>query len=158
MMTLLTLVVVVAPLAGPVERPVIGATVPGRSCSSVDVQPIPRASHRASRAWTARRVVDLEIRTSLRKARGSRPVELRVLTPGGQLYQTLTAAAAMPAPADSESPSRGRTGPGRVATVRLPVAGTHITQRGLYGRWSVVPYLEGDLEPCGPPALFTLVP
>jgi len=157
MMTLLTLVLVAAPLAGPMEGTVVGRPMPGRTCSSVDVQPIPRAS-RVSRAWTARRVVDLEIRASFRSARGSRPVELRVLTPGGHLYQTLTAATAIPAPADSGSPSGGRTVPGRVATVRLPVAGTHITQRGLYGRWSVVPYLEGDLEPCGPPASFTLVP
>jgi hypothetical protein len=43
-----------------------------------------------------------------------------------------------------------------VAAARLPVAGTHITQRGLYGLWSVVPYIEG--EPCGPAATFTFVP
>ena len=158
MMTLLTLVLVAAPLAGPMERAVVAAPLARRSCSSVDVQPIPRAFPGVARAWTARRLVDLEIRTSFRSARGSRPVELRVLTPGGHLYQTLTAATAIPAPAGSGSPSRARTVPGRVTTVRLPVAGTHITQRGLYGRWSVVPYLEGDVEPCGPAASFTLVP
>jgi hypothetical protein len=101
--------------------------------------------------------VDLELRAGLRSARGSTRVELRVLSPGGHLYQTLTAARAT-APAGSTPGSGVRIAPGALFTARLPVAGTHITQRGLYGRWSVVPYLEGDLEPCGPPASFTLVP
>ena len=43
-------------------------------------------------------------------------------------------------------------------TARLPVAGTQITQRGLYGRWSVVPYLDGAEGPCGPAGSFTLGP
>jgi hypothetical protein len=108
-----------------------------------------------SRSWSARQVVDLEIRTSLRSARNARPVELRVLTPGGQLYQTLSAST----PTPPTYVTNGRAAPRPVAAAaRLPVAGTQITQRGLYGLWSVVPYLEGGLEPCGPAASFTLAP
>jgi hypothetical protein len=34
-------------------------------------------------------------------------------------------------------------------TSRLPVAGTSITLGSLYGRWTVVPYLDGQSAPCG---------
>lgn len=155
MMAVLSLVVVVAaPLAGPPEPAVIRGPAPRYACSSLDVRPAPpQASRSTSRTWSARRVVDLEIRASLRPARRPGRVELRVLTPGGHLYQTLTATASRPA-----SPSRGRSLTGVVAAARLPVAGTHITQRGLYGVWSVVPYIEGGREPCGPAATFTFVP
>jgi hypothetical protein len=101
--------------------------------------------------------VDLELRAALRSAKGSPRVELRVQSPGGHLYETLTASRATVA-AGSGPDSGVRIAPGASFTARLPVAGTHITQRGLYGQWSVVPYLDGALEPCGPPASFTLVP
>jgi hypothetical protein len=144
MMTLVSLVLVAA-----LDRP-----IPERSCVSLDVRPIPALSGNVRRTWTARQVVDLEIRTSLRTTRNSRPVELRVLTPGGQLYQTLSVST----PTPPAYVTNGRTAPRPVAAARLPVAGTQITQRGLYGLWSVVPYLEGGFEPCGPPASFTLTP
>lgn len=148
------LLVVVAASAVPTDRTAGPGRQPPRGCLRVDVRPLPALPRDASGAWAASRVGDLEIRTALRSARRSTRVELRVLSPGGHLYQTLTAARAPVA-----APGSGvRIAPGAAFTARLPVAGTHITQRGLYGEWSVVPYLEGDLEPCGPPASFTLVP
>lgn len=154
MLTLAVLVMAAAPAAPPTERSVVPGmgTLPGRSCVAVDVRPSPRASRRSHRAWAARHVVDLEFHTSLKARRGSKPVQLRVLAPGGHLYQTLTASQ----PDPSRSLSRTPTPP--VAMARLSVAGSQITQRGLYGLWIVVPYLEGELRPCGPPASFTLEP
>jgi hypothetical protein len=134
-MTTLALLVLAVAAAPQRAEPTVdrGATAGG--CASVSVRPQPaRPLRAASRGWTARRLVGLELRASPRGASRSRRIELHVLTPGGHLYQKL------PAPA------------------RLPVAGTQITQRGLYGRWSVVPYVEGGLEPCGPGASFTLDP
>ena len=37
------------------------------------------------------------------------------------------------------------------ATARLPVAGTSISLGSLFGRWTVVPYLDDETAPCGPP-------
>jgi hypothetical protein len=34
-------------------------------------------------------------------------------------------------------------------TARLPVAGTSITMGSLFGRWTVVPYLDDETAPCG---------
>jgi hypothetical protein len=41
-------------------------------------------------------------------------------------------------------------------TTLLPVAGTSITLGGLYGKWTVQPYLDGQSSPCGPAGLFTI--
>jgi hypothetical protein len=41
-------------------------------------------------------------------------------------------------------------------TTLLPVAGTSITLGGLYGKWTVQPYLDGQPSPCGPAGLFTI--
>ncbi len=153
MITLTLLVLAASALSEPAEQAVGQRSIPARTCMSLDVRPLPWASRTSNRTWAARRVVDLGIQASFHSPRNSRPVEFRVLTPGGHLYRTLSASTP-PAP---RSPSRG-TPPTTVATARLSVAGTQITQRGLYGRWLVVPYLESDLEPCGPPASFTLVP
>lgn len=150
------LLVVVAASAAPTDAGVGRGSHPQRGCGRVDVRPLPAAPPGSARGtWTASRVVDLEIRAGVRSAKGSTRVELHVLSPGGHLYQTLTATRASAA---GRSLPGVVVAPGSVVAARLPVAGTHITQRGLYGRWSVVPYLEGDLEPCGPPASFTLVP
>jgi len=41
-------------------------------------------------------------------------------------------------------------------TTLLPVAGTSITLGGLYGTWSVQPYLDQQSTPCGPAGRFTI--
>jgi hypothetical protein len=38
----------------------------------------------------------------------------------------------------------------------LPVAGSSITLGGLYGKWTVQPYLDGQSSPCGPAGRFTI--
>jgi hypothetical protein len=41
-------------------------------------------------------------------------------------------------------------------TSRLPVAGTSIMTSSLYGKWKVVPHLDGDLRPCGAASSFSI--
>ena len=92
--------------------------------------------------WRARDVVDLELRTRLQPSSAdARRIEFRVYTPAGHLYETFPA-----------SMTRGS------AAAKLPVSGTAITQRGLYGRWKVVPHFEGVLTPCGQARAFGLTP
>jgi hypothetical protein len=151
MITLTLLVLAASALSGPAERAIVQRPTPRHTCVSVDVRPTPEPYRSSNRTWAARRVGDLEIQTSFRGSSSSRPVEFRVLTPGGHLYRTLSAST-LRAPRSRRAPRN------TVATARLSVAGTQITQRGIYGRWLVVPYLEGDPEPCGLSASFTLVP
>jgi hypothetical protein len=152
MMTLAFLVLAMSPPAESTGRSV-GRGPAEAACVSVDVWPTPRTTRASSHIWAARRLVSLEFQASLRAAETPARVELHVLTPGGHLYQKLSTSPREPPP---WRPRRRRTPP--AVTARLPVAGTQITQRGLYGRWSVVPYLEGSLEPCGPNASFALGP
>lgn len=151
-MTLAFLVLAAAPPAQPAVR-AIGPSLAETACVSVDVRPTRRVTRASSRTWAARRLVSLDFTASLRAAETPARVEFHVLTPGGHLYQKLPTS-----PQESSPPrSHNRKTP-PVVTARLPVAGTQITQRGLYGRWSVVPYFEGSLEPCGPNASFALGP
>lgn len=41
-------------------------------------------------------------------------------------------------------------------TAALPVAGTSITLSSLFGRWTVMAYLDGQKDPCGPATRFTI--
>jgi hypothetical protein len=44
------------------------------------------------------------------------------------------------------------------AELRLPVAGTDIVSRGLYGSWTVRGHLDYDEDSCTPPAPFVIRP
>ena len=39
----------------------------------------------------------------------------------------------------------------------MPVAGTFISTSSLFGKWSVVPYIDDDPEPCAAPSVFRIV-
>ena len=125
-----------------------------------------------STAFSARRILDLRFGTFVRRpADGSHLVELKVYTPRGHLYQTLSV------PFASAGTPRGlrtvegeaRPLPKQVATgtslpgtrpyevgATLPVGGTAITSNSLYGKWRVEPYLDGAV--CGPSATFEIRP
>jgi hypothetical protein len=89
-------------------------------------------------------VRDLVFRARLRP--GSPTLSLRVCTPGGHLYQTITTSLS------GATESRG----GPVVTARLAVTGTAITTNGLHGRWNVEPWPGGGTGPCGPAREFVL--
>jgi hypothetical protein len=77
--------------------------------------------------------------------RGEHHLDLRVYTPRGHLYQTLTA----PFVGPERSRHRHAPPPPTLLSVRLPVAGTPIVASSLYGRWRVEPHLDAADEPCG---------
>lgn len=106
-------------------------------------------SDQAPQAWNrfrATRILDLEFEAELSpKPNRTRALQLRLYTPDGFLYQVLQTKPA-------------RQGEQRRFGARLPVAGTSIMASGLYGRWTVVPYLEGRQEPCGRGLSFVIRP
>jgi hypothetical protein len=124
-------------------------------CSSVVV-----ASPQALRVrdrFSARRILDVEFSATLRKriSGGRHVLRFRVFTPKGHLYQELAVPFSTAEPvgvAADRGPRRPRL------TSRMPVGGTSISTASLYGRWKVVPHLDGNLQACGTGTSFTIVP
>jgi hypothetical protein len=75
-------------------------------------------------------------------------LRLKVYAPNGDLYDVLEA---------SSPDGRGRRRLLR-GEARLPVAGSSIIHSSLYGRWRVVPFVEGAEAPCGRPRTFSIQP
>jgi hypothetical protein len=124
--------------------------------------------------FSATRVLDLAFTVLFRSGlEGAHLVELRVLTPDGQLYRSL----AVPVSGRGRAPAarhvdgyarplpeqplarvtRGRTAYAAAFTT-LPVGGTDIVSSGLYGRWRVEAHLDGAEQRCAAPAWFALGP
>ena len=124
--------------------------------------------------FSSREILDLRFEARLRSApKGDHRLRLRILTPGGFLYQAVTvpfvgggdrAAAARlvpgyprPVPVQRLVPVADESaGPTYALSTVMPVAGTSITQSSLYGRWTVESYLDDETEACGPAARFTI--
>jgi len=141
--------------------------LPPRGCSAIEVTaPGLRRPPRNLRFATSQ-VLDLEFTTELQEATyGSHVLHFKVTTPGGFLYQDL----AMPfnwrrpgkgprerlSDAVMRAAARPGSAGGREVRARLPVAGTSITLKTLYGRWSVQAFLDDESRPCSPAVGFTL--
>lgn len=113
------------------------------ACAVVDIasDSLPRRRH----GFRATSTLGLEFETQLvGHVRRERQLQLRVYMPQGFLYQVLEV--------EVERAGRKR----RRLEARLPVAGTSIMTSGLYGRWKVVPHLDGEREPCGPARRFVI--
>lgn len=129
--------------------------------------------------WSTAATEDLAITLDFDPAlAGEHVVELRWHLPGNALYQS----AALPFTAGDSLQSAARVLPGypfplavRTLAVRslrgvagdsptlalverLPVAGTSITESGLWGDWRVEVFLDGGEEPCVAPLDFRLEP
>jgi hypothetical protein len=131
----------------------------------LDVAPIPDSGKPGRRAYSATEIADLELRAELGgDLAGDHILEFKVLAPGKNLYQSITA----PFAADAETAVREKSVQGyprplkvqhaRAASKRrdkllvtgvLPVGGTSITTASLYGAWEVEAYLDGAERPCG---------
>lgn len=144
-------------------------TVPDGDTKAIRAQPtdtVVRPNHwtkgKRPPAWKARDVADLEFVLLSTPTRPSekRPLELRVFTPSGHLYQSLPVATSAPQTASNLGPLRPPPPrpKGEGVVVKLPVAGTSVTQRGLYGRWTVAPHFEGEVRACGDAVVFELLP
>lgn len=108
--------------------------------------------------FSAAEVLDLEFRIVIPAdaSRAGRPLELKLFTPKGHLYQTLAIPAGASAPGRLTAPKR-RAGH-QTLTARLPVAGTTIVNNSLYGTWKAEAYFEGERTACAKPRTFVIKP
>lgn len=99
-------------------------------------------------------------------------VEFRILTPEGNLYQSIS----IPMTTDATKKGQKHFIPGYpdlvpiqilqpithgfknavFATVTLPVAGTPIVSNSLYGKWTAMALVEDEVAPCSTPATFNI--
>jgi len=137
---LLPLVLALTQSATARERTLAESTASGGECQTLSVTSTTYAT--ARRVFSAAQTPDLKISVTFPNTlTGSHRLQLLVRTPQGQLYQRFII------PFDATLPRHER-GAVRSVSATLPVAGTAITTSGLYGRWTVVPSLDGGLTPC----------
>ena len=110
--------------------------------------------------FSASQILDLRFRIVMDSTMsGEHDLELKLYTPNGHLYQTLSAT--FNATGD-EARSGSRRSPrrSRFQTIDkiLPVAGTTIVTSSLYGKWNIAAHLDGAPAPCIPPKEFTIDP
>ena len=157
-----------------------------RVCSSVEVVAPGQRRATKRKTFSAKKTLDLKLQTFLkskRKVSGDHLLQLKVYTPRGYLYQTITVpfyrqprrsekrrpedlqfepvrvVPGFPRALDVQKTRRARLGRKRYdrVTARLPVAGTSITLGSLFGRWTVVPFLDNGTAPCGRPRGFKIL-
>lgn len=112
----------------------------------------PRNGHR----FSAREILDLRFDVLLRERDPSGLVEVALYTPSGHLYETLKAELVPDEAALGRASYRGRRA--RVVAATLPVAGSFITRRSIYGEWRAEVRLDGAGTACTRPTSFTLEP
>ncbi len=127
------------------------------------------------RVFSATEILDLDLRVTLRgDITGEHLLHIKVHTPGGHLYQTLTvpfttdlarsgalrAVDGYPRPLTVQQVEHDTEG-GRAklsVLASLPVAGTSIVHSSLYGKWTAEAYLDEATESCGRARAFFLQP
>ncbi len=130
-----------------------------RQCYAVRVEAIQNPSaesgprRRYKDRFSAEDVLDLRFVVMLSANSQAGLVEIRLYTPSGRLYDVLKAETEP----DASGRGRYRRRRGRVVAAQLPVAGSHITGRSLYGKWEAVVHLDGNDEHCTR-ARFTIDP
>ena len=151
-------------LAGPAAAASAPDAAPrGGSCVALEIAS-PQDANRQGRIpeFSASAILDLRFTAVLRRPDDHGVVKLKLFTPSGYLYQTLsvpfvTDAGGSPQALHVDGSSRAsveqkaeRLASGTDYRVegRVPVAGTLITNEGLFGRWTVEPWLEGAAAPC----------
>jgi len=112
----------------------------------------PRNGHR----FSAREILDLRFDVLLRERDPSGLVEVALYTPSGHLYETLKAELDPDEAALGRPSYRGRRA--RVVAATLPVAGSYITRRSIYGEWRAEVRLDGAGTACTRHESFTLEP
>jgi len=129
---------------------------PGCRTIRVSAPEAPGNKHRRKRKFSAHKIVDLELEVRFpKKLTGQHELELKIFTPKGNLYQSMS----IPFSADEPEAVTGRKR--RKATkvgTTLPVAGTSIVANSLYGRWKVEAFLDGAEKRCTRPQKFVIKP
>lgn len=161
-------------LAQAAEAPSLSGVTPAQpECAAIVVtspQQPPRARQRGP--FSATRILDLRFGTQLvRPPVDSHVLALKVYTPRGHLYQTLTVPFApsgqskgerhvdgypRPLPEQEAKPVKYEGGPAYEVSATFPVGGTAIMSNSLYGSWRVEPYLDGVV--CGESVRFDIRP
>jgi hypothetical protein len=142
MLMLMTVLVAGAAMAPParVEKPVV------LPCPTVEVQKAGERRAPRKPIFSARQVGDLEFVLTYSHRLTGRRIELKLLTPSGHLYQTLT---------QTLGPPRHRHPSGQTS-LRLPVSGTLIEHSSLFGNWRADTFIDGSPSACRHPLRFTL--
>ncbi len=147
------------------------------SCAAVEVaSPQDPSLPARTPSFSAAQIIDLRITAVLRRPDTNGIVRFKVFTPRGYLYQAIvvpfvTGTSTAPQARHIDGSTRAvleqqaqpaSGGAGEAAEYRieaqLPVAGTLITTEGLYGRWTVEPWLDGAPAPCLAPKPFLINP
>lgn len=129
--------------------------------------------------FSATEILDVDISVIftpgvLNQLKGSHVLEVRVFTPRGYLYQSLSI------PFTSDEKKRGKkealrgyphpipvevleqvtwnNGRSYRVRVRLPVGGTAISANSLYGAWTAQAFVDGETLPCSKAASFVINP
>ncbi len=94
--------------------------------------------------FSAQKVLDLRLSVWLPAYNDAGLVEIKLYTPTGHLYEVLQAST----DPDTRDKMKYRGRRARVVAGRLPIAGTHITGRSLYGKWRAEVFLDGEPASC----------
>jgi hypothetical protein len=120
-------------------------------CNAVRVEAVQKTSdesgprRRYRDRFSAEDVLDLRFVVSLPANNQAGLVEIKLYTPSGRLYDVLRAEADGGEATGRSSNRRRRS---RTVAAQLPIAGSHITGRSLYGEWEARVYLDGNDEEC----------
>jgi hypothetical protein len=113
-----------------------------------------RDRRRHKPVFSAGEAKDLTIEVTLSEDAATRPVQVKLFTPRGRLYQVLDAVAEGNRTA---RPTRSRRHE-RILVAQLPVAGTQVTAHALFGEWRAEVHLDGAETPCIRPLSFVIEP
>lgn len=168
-----------APPTRPDSRPPLESSA--NSCLAVAVSSPEAPKKRGT--FSATKILDLQFGALLHKrVSGEHVMNLKFYTPKGHLYQQIDvpftggvkavgvrgAEAStgprmrcvdgypQPLPEQSLVAVKTSAGRGYQVTARLPVAGTSIMTSSLYGKWKVVPHLDGSSKACGKASTFSI--
>lgn len=125
-----------------------------RRCYGIRAMPAEetnRYTRRTSAVISASEARDILLEISLSERLASLPVRVKLFTPRDTLYQVLDARA-------HPAPDTGRRRRARILAARLSVAGTQITNHGLFGEWRAEVYVDGSETPCLRPLEFSIEP
>jgi hypothetical protein len=127
-------------------------------CYEVRVQPTDSGDRRGRTAVvSASESQDLHIEVWLPEKLSSLPVQIKLFTPRGRLYQVVTATAAEPPSRVGKKRVRSASR-GSFLTALVPLAGTQITTYALFGPWRAEAYLDEADSPCTRPLEFVIEP
>jgi hypothetical protein len=101
---------------------------------------------------------DLRVEVSLPESLSSLPVQVKLFTPRGRLYQVLQARADAESTSSAARNGRRSSRETRTLAALVPVAGTQITTHALFGEWRAEVYVGDATAPCARPLEFVIGP